>query len=347
MKHQRISQRRLLTAVIAGAFTMTVHLSAFAAPHECPAPPPGNPDIRALGYYTDKASSQIDPQLQAQNEAAVKPLNDFTAQIAKMTDAYANSAGKGNEADGRCTLSWLEAWANSGAMLGQMIHVNNDQSDYMRQWTHGAAAIAYLRTQALATPQQREVIESWLRQLSSANLAYWNDPKHKRNNHYYWTGVGIMATALATRDDALLATAQGIYRTGIDAIQPDGSLPMEMARKRRALHYHDYATAPLVLMAEMARLHGDDWYAYRQGAIELLAARVADGYRDPAWFNAQSGAVQETAQPRGSSGWVEFYRLRSPHPERYDAMHAFAPFKDPRMGGNLTLMAQHGIVPAR
>lgn len=327
----------------AGFVAMLFHINAFAAQNDCPAPPPGSADIRAMGYYSDAASSVIDPRLQAQNEAAVKPLNDFSAHVAKTADAYAKG---GDEAAGRCTLTWLDAWASSGAMLGRMEHVNNDQSDYMRQWTHGAVAMAYLRTQALATPQQRASIESWLRRLSTANLAYWDNPKHKRNNHYYWTGVGIMATAVATRDDGLLKIAQGIYRTGIDAIEPDGSLPMEMARKRRALHYHDYATAPLVLMAEMARLRGEDWYTYRQGALERLAARVADGYRDPSWFNAQAGVVQETATPKASSGWVEFYRLRSPDPVRFDAMHAAGPFKDPRMGGNLTQMAQEGIVPA-
>ena len=82
-------------------------------------------------------------------------------------------------------------------------------------------------------------IAPWLEQLSRANLAYWDNPRHKRNNHYYWTGVGIMATALATRDAGLLRTAQAIYRKGIDDIQADGSLPMEMARGARALHYHD------------------------------------------------------------------------------------------------------------
>lgn len=333
--------RLVRIAGVSAAMSFTI--GAYAAQGDCPAPPPGNPDIRAMGYYSDAASSVIDPRLKAESDAAAKPLNDFASHVTKSADAYARTA---DAAAARCTLTWLDAWADSGAMLGRMVHVNNDQSDYMRQWIHGALALAYLRTQAAATPQQRASIEPWLRKLSAANLAYWDDPKHKRNNHYYWTGIGIMATAVAVRDDALLKTAQGIFRTGIDAIEPDGSLPMEMARKRRALHYHDYATAPLVMMAELARLRGEDWYVYRQGALERLAARVADGYRDPAWFNAQSGSVQETGSPKASSGWVEFYRLRSPDPARFQSMHDAGPFRDPRMGGNLTFMATNGIVPS-
>ncbi|HHA2786698.1 TPA: hypothetical protein ACOEPM_001763 [Stenotrophomonas maltophilia] len=34
--------------------TLLASASAFAA---CPAPPPGQPDIRAIGYYTDKVGS--------------------------------------------------------------------------------------------------------------------------------------------------------------------------------------------------------------------------------------------------------------------------------------------------
>ncbi|VVE21708.1 mannuronate-specific alginate lyase [Pandoraea anhela] len=342
----RQSAPRTPRAAALAVFSCAMALSAtsFASTLDCPAPPPGTPDIRANGYYTDAAHSKIDPQLKAQNEAAVKPLDTFATKLADMTDALIRDH---NRASADCALSWLDDWARSDAMLGQMVHVNNDQSDYMRQWTHGAAALAYLKTKSFASESQRHAIESWLKKLSAANLAYWDDPRHKRNNHYYWTGVGIMATAVATHDRTLLDTARSIYRKGIDDIQPDGSLPMEMARKRRALHYHDYATAPLVLMAELARLDGSDWYSYRDWAIERLAARVAAGYENPSWFNEQAGAKQEKAEPHGSSGWVEFYRLRSPHPALFEAMHRAGPFIDPRMGGNLTLMAKDGIVPAR
>ena len=72
---------------------------------------------------------------------------------------------------------------------------------------------------------------------------------------------------------------------------------------------------------------------------------MADGYRDSAWFAQHAGTAQEAEQPHGSSGWVEFYRQHAADPHDFDAMHADGPFKDPRLGGNLTLMARHGIVP--
>lgn len=321
---------------------MLLCAQALAAPQQCEPAPPGPRDLEGTGYYTDAAHSKIDPSLQARNQAQTRPLNDYARRVADLSDAY---VAHGDAAAGQCALTWLAAWAKDGAMLGRMIHGNNDQADYLREWTHGAAAMAYLKTLPLATPAQRGIIAPWLEQLSRANLAYWDDPRHKRNNHYYWTGVGIMATALATRDAGLLRTAQAIYRKGIDDIQADGSLPMEMARGARALHYHDYAAAPLVTMAELAHEDGQDWYGYRDGALDRLARRVAEGYRDSAWFARQAGVAQQDRQPHGFTGWVEFYRRHAPDAHVFDALHAAGPFNEPRLGGDLTLMATHGILP--
>lgn len=313
-------------------------LATASAGATCPAPPHGEPGIRALGYYTDKAGSQIDPARQQQNRDATAPLDRYAADAARMSDDYLRS---GDPAAAQCTLAWLDAWAKDGAMLGQMVRVNNDQSFYMRQWMLDAVAMAYLKVHDQAGAGQRARIDPWLRHLAQANLAYWVNPTRRRNNHYYWTGLGVLATGLATDDDALWQAGYAVFQKGIDDIQEDGSLPLEMARGQRALHYHDYALAPLVMMAELARLRGQDWYASKDHAIDRLARRVIEGSNDPAWFNERTGVAQ---LPLKASGWVEFYRLRSPDGGLFDAAHARGPFHSPRLGGDLTLMATRGIV---
>ncbi|WP_204278325.1 alginate lyase family protein, partial [Escherichia coli] len=75
-----------------------------------------------------------------------------------MSDDYLRT---GDTAAAQCTLSWLGAWADDGAMLGQMIRVNNDQSFYMRQWMLDAVAMAYLKVHDQANPQQRARIGPW------------------------------------------------------------------------------------------------------------------------------------------------------------------------------------------
>lgn len=323
-------------------FACVFSLDAFAM--DCPSAPPGPRDIKAQGYYIDAAHSVIDEARKKANTEMTRPLDDYTARVADMSDRY---LANHDVSAGQCTIAWLSSWARDGAMLGTMIHVNNDQSDYLRQWVEGGAAIAYLKTRGVATAAQRAEIDAWLQKLSTANMAYWDNPKKTRNNHYYWTGVGVMAAAVTTGDPGLLDTAGGIYEKGINDIEDDGSLPMEMKRGKRALHYHNYALAPLVLMAEMARLKGEDWYAYKDHRINLLAERVAGGYRDDSWFAARSGVAQEKWIPDGEAGWVEFYRLRAIHPELFEPLHEAGPFREPRMGGDLTLMARVGMTGSR
>ncbi|MBV8667109.1 MAG: alginate lyase family protein [Burkholderiaceae bacterium] len=315
-----------------------------AAAFDCPAAPPAVRDIKAQGYYEDKAGSIVDEQKKRENEEMTRPLNDFLRQVTNMTDSF---AAERDEAVARCALDWMAGWAQGGALLGKMVRVNNDQSYYMRKWTHGGLAITYLRLSEHATPEQRAQIEPWLKRVALADLAFFDDPKKSRNNHYYWTGVGVMATAVATGDKGLLRAAADIYQAGVNDIQDDGSLPMEMRRAQKALHYHNFALDPLVIMAEMARVNGMDWYAYQEHRIDRLADRVADGFRDSAWFTQQAGVAQEEKKPGVDSGWVEFYRLRAPHPERFDDVHKAGPFVDSRAGGNMTAMAQQGIVLPR
>jgi len=123
-----------------------------------------------------------------------------------MSDLY---LGQRDAEAGACAIIWLDRWAQDGAMLGRMVHVNNDQADYLRQWENAGLAVAYLKAKPAATAAQRARIEAWLKALAGANLAYWDDARKNRNNHYYWTGVGIMATAVSTGDPKSAGHGEG------------------------------------------------------------------------------------------------------------------------------------------
>jgi len=305
-------------------------LTGGAALAECPPVPPAVVDIKAQGYYTDSKGSIVDEDRRRQNAEMTKPLNDYLRQITQWSD----------QGQSACAVAWLEGWAAGGAMLGEMVHVNNDQSDYMRQWELDGAAIVYLKVKAAASPDQQARIEPWLAEIARRNLDYWGNPKRHRNNHYYWTGVGVLATGAAIGDKALIEQGKAIYRKGLGDIEEDGTLPMEMARGEKALHYHNYALAPLVMMAEIGtRLTGEDWYGWRDRRIDLLAERVLSGWRDSAFFAKASGLTQEKLAGHTDLGWVEFYRHHAAHPDHFEDLHQAGPYDEPRLGGNLTLMA--------
>jgi hypothetical protein len=102
------------------------------------------------------------------------------------------------------------------------------------------------------------------------------------NNHYYWAGFAVMAAGIAADDRKLFDWGVSTYNEAMSRIQPDGTLPLEMARGQRALHYHVFALAPLTMMAEMGYANGLDLYNANNGAlkrlIDVTAAGLVTGY---------------------------------------------------------------------
>lgn len=314
---------------------------ADAMAFDCPPPSPGLQDIKGIGYYSDAAGSVRDPQKYAESHALTKPFEDFATQVAKSSDRFLSK----NDPDAAaCTIAWLDRWAQDRAMLGKMIRINNDQAEYTRKWTNASAAIAWNKVRSRASADQRARIDAWLKAVSVATLAYWQDkPKEKHNNHYYWTGVGVMATAVATGDAALLAEARRVYDSGLADIRDDGTLPLEMARGIRALHYHNFAAMPLVMMAEMARKTGQNWFAARNARLGLLVDRVVIGLQDPGWFDKSAGAAPQIIPAPKDLAWLQIYRTRVPG----DATVARQPESDASgyirdLGGSIPLMLAKG-----
>ncbi|AIY39292.1 Alginate lyase precursor [Collimonas arenae] len=305
--------------------------SALAA---CPDAPAGLRDIEANGYYSDAHYSIVDPVLKAKNEAAVKPFSDYLANVSANADRY---IANGDSAAGQCALKWLDRWAVDGAMLGKVV---SSQAQYERKWTLAGVALAYIKLRPLAEPSQRTHIDAWLPQLADASLAFFDDPRHKRNNHYYWVGLAVMATGVATGDTRYINAASKIYDSALNDIGEDGSLPQELNRAGRALAYHNYALAPLVMMAELSRLNHDDWYQRRHKRLQKLAQLVLSGIADPAWFVEKTGAQQEI--PKGGIlGWIAFYRQTAPElTAQSQELMVQAPFRYAQLGGNLSVLAE-------
>jgi poly(beta-D-mannuronate) lyase len=198
---------------------------------------------------------------------------------------------------GRCAVAWLDHWAIGGAMQGRMINERGDtQAQFERKWMLAGLSLAYLKVRDLATPEQAQHIAPWMQDIADQSLALFDSPKHKRNNHYYWVGLAVMGTAVATDSKPHLDKARAVFDKALGDINDDGTLPMEMDRAGMALHYHNFALAPLVLMADLAKLKGEDWYARRDGRLHLLIDRVASGIDNPAWFQQQTGVKQKPVE---------------------------------------------------
>jgi poly(beta-D-mannuronate) lyase len=289
----------VLGAVLGAAAAVAGPIAA-----DCPLGQPVVRDIVAEGFYTDAAHSVPDPAALARNRAALVPLDGVVGAITQRANRFYARA-RADEAG--CALALIARQATGGAMLGRM---SSQQAGYERKWRAAGLAMVYLALKDEADGGQRAAIEPWLKRLadavevSDARPANWN-------NHHYWIGFVATTVAVATGDPARLARGRKIFDDGLAAIDADGALPREMGRKARALHYHAFATAPLVMAAEVAARAGEDWYGRRDGALHRLVARVAAGIADPSWFEARAGV---TVEPPGGGtlAWIAFYDRRFP-----------------------------------
>lgn len=300
--------RRILIGMALAASTLAAVPVAHAA-SGCPAVPPAVVSLDVPRFYSDAAGTIVDPGLKAQHQRAVEPLTSFLRQVVSDADhAYSRSSPRSQGEAADCALTWLQTWAGEGAWLGTM---STKQAEYQRKWDLAGVALAYLKLRPFARPEQRQVIEPWLQRFADVARAFFDDAERKRNNHWYWLGLGEAAVGLATDSQRHFDVARGIMQDALSDIAADGSLPEELARGQRALHYHVFALVPLVMMAELAAARGEDWYALRGGALHRLVALTAAGLNQPDIFDALAHVPQERP-PNARAGWLQLYRQRFP-----------------------------------
>ncbi|KQQ47592.1 alginate lyase [Duganella sp. Leaf126] len=260
-------------------YTVLCFLTVPALAATCEPAPAAVIDIDANSYYTDTNHSVIDPARRAQNLASTEPVEQFLAGVARSASRYQAS---GRAPDAACALTWLEGWAGQRAMLGKM---SSEQAYFVRKWTLAGLALSYARVQAAATPAQKTAIAAWLATLAEATLVHADTRKGKRNNHYYWEGLAVTAVGAVTHKERFLAWGRRVFDHAMAQVAPDGSLPEEMARGVKALHYHAFAAAPLTMIASILDL--------RAPALDRLVQFTLAAVRDPSALVRATGVPQE------------------------------------------------------
>jgi len=175
------------------------------------------------------------------------------------------------------------------------------------------------------------------------NFMDQNQEVSGRNNHRYWAGLAATAAGIATDDKRLVNWGLDSARIGLSQITPEGTLPLEINRGKRARDYHIYAAEPLVATAELARSRGVDLYAENNGALKRLVDRVVASLDDPSFFEKATGAKQEPFPddgivPPNRIAWLEIYQSRFPSPKIEEILAPRRPLASSGLGGDLTLL---------
>ena len=294
----------------------TVKLTA--ATYTCPAIVHLSPDLTTSGFYSDSKSSIIDPEKWKAYSASSGPYKELGTQIVDAADDYRTT---GSREAAECVLAKMQAAAKDGVFTGKM---SSSQAYYVQGWVIGAIAIAYLkvRDSGLVSADREQEILPWIVNVVHQSMNYFDTRRQKgtgdaENNHLYWAGVEVSAAGIAANNRQLFDWGMNTYIDGVAQIQPDGTLPLEMRRGQRALHYHLYALAPLVYLAEFGQDNGLNLYAQDNYAIKRLAEVSSQGLINNSFFAKATGIPQDA--PKGPPtaeeiSWAKIYVSRFPDP---------------------------------
>jgi len=288
-------------------------ITATDAPYVCPAIAHLSHDLTTDGFYSDKKSSIIDPAKWKAYSESAGPYKKLGQDIVSAADAWRST---GSREAAACALSHMQAAARDGVFTGTM---SSRQAYYVQGWVIGAIAIAWLkvRDSGMEDPDLHDLVVPWVVGVTRQTIDFY-DSSHARNNHLYWAGVEAAAAGIAANDRKLFDWALVAYRVGIDQIQADGSMPLEMARGQRALHYHLYALSPLVYIAAFGEANGFHLFAKRNHALVRLAQLCIAGMKNNGFFVKATGITQDTPSPGPPAAeqisWGVIWESRFPDP---------------------------------
>ncbi|QRM31300.1 alginate lyase family protein [Microvirga sp. VF16] len=316
--------------------------------YECDAPdaPVITLDTQSKYRQDDAQRATIDEEAEETYSEAVEPLRAYGKTLARIANAYVKSSPK-NTAAAACALTWLDQWASAKAMTD----LRSKQAHFNLGQALGGFALAYLQVRnapGLADDQKKRV-ETWLKTLGRQIVEAKETGKgvSGRNNHRYWAGLSAIAAGIASGDRRLTDWGIDSARIGLAQVTPEGTLPLEINRGKRARDYHIFAAEPLVAAAELARSQGVNLYAEHGGALTRLVKRVVESLDDPAFFEQVTGAKQEPYPGDGTVpphriAWLEIYGSRHPSPKAEAVLSSKRPVASSGIGGNTTLLFHDG-----
>ena len=294
-----------------------IHVTVTNAPYACPAPIHLSPNLTTSGFYADSRGSIIDPDKWKAYQLSSGPVKQLGNLAVAAADAFQTT---GSREAASCVLTLERTAALDKALTGTM---SSNQAYFVQGWVTGALAIALLkvRDSGVVGADDSRLLGDWMETVSKQTVGFYQRrdaaTEGKGNNHLYWAGVQVAAVAIVANNRKLFDWAVAAYRNGIAQITSAGTLPLEMRRGRRALHYHLYAAAPLVYLAEFGADNGLDLYAEDHYALKRLVDRSIAGLEGSGYFDKVTGIRQDLPDGPPSAeaiGWAQVYVHRFPDP---------------------------------
>lgn len=290
----------------------------------------------------DKSRSDFDETSNNDVNAQLKPVDTFISDLAVAANRAVSTADDRIAAT-ECVVSGLLAWAKADA-LSNLATMNAQLSAPSRI---AGLAFAYAQVKPFMTvSEDQKVIEDWFSDRARASMTYFDTeaPKNaSRNNLRAWAGLAVARIGLTVEDDEMKDWADASIRRVACQAMPDGSLPLEMARRELALHYQLHAVAPMVVAAVLLQADGRTLFTACDRAIHRTITFVLDGFEDKTLVEAVTGYPQSyfngTEELRSFElAWASAYLSVFSAPRLSAFVEEYGDLGNSKLGGRQSLL---------
>lgn len=295
------------------------------------AKPPLDERIRIPGFY---------PSPDAWRKAS-QPLFDFEDDVSRLAGAYVATQ---DSYYSECLVKFLDKWAQANALWKFYYSVRDRQAWYATESMMFAAAMAYsiVRPGVEGMEEEKQHINDWLNRLAKrhSDLVGGLDGSCC-NNHFYRRALYASMIGVLTDDDELFQFGVSAVYSALSDLTPEGGMPYELARGRRATHYQNYALLYLVTnMQVIARQEYDIFNLEMNGQtiqdpVTYLFQIIDDPTRlaDYAPHEQYQGFLNDEQY----FSWMEIYLHNKDYPRMERFLKQYRPVDNRGAGGYITL----------
>lgn len=334
--------------------TLAMGVALFAGPAYAEVDPPACPSdakpVITLGFgsrYTEDSTSRSDFDEEGDKAvtAALKPIDDFIADLARQTDLLNDPETDPAlaEAAAGCVESTILAWARADALSD----LKTQGANLSAPSRVGGVAFAYAALRARAPERgANSEIETWLLDRARQIIAYFDGgapPRASQNNLRAWAGLAVARIGLTLEETDLIDWAAGSVRLVACTAGADGSLPNEMWRGKLALHYQMHAVAPLVTTAALLNDVRPGLFAACDRAIPRIVGFTMAALEDPTNVEKITGKPQtlggKANPPRDFElAWVPAYLKFNSDPKIAERVKGIKVLGNSKLGGDQRLL---------
>jgi poly(beta-D-mannuronate) lyase len=288
----------------------------------------------------DASRSEIDADSNAAVNKALKPIDGYVRSLANLVDKEPKKGAPDNRYV--CLFRALDTWAK-GKALSDLGTVNAKLAISPRL---SGIAIAYREATEVAKPteSQKRSIESWLKSLGMQVMTFFDKDAPNmasQNNLRAWGGLAVGQIGVITQDETLTNWGAATNEMIICSAEDDGSLPFEMKRGDKALHYQLHAVGPLVVNAAVLNEKYTGSFDVCNGKLDRIVGFTLSALDDPKIVSAKAGVEQtfSTGKEKIEAfqlAWLEPYLRHRDNAAGLALAKKYRPLSNSTLGGNLT-----------